>query len=182
MDVQPLRWAFAEFIGDRKFCDFVRHCGTTGRLLYWQEEAWRRFVVARPEWAVSLDELRAALRFCIDHGGDLVAGPVGVWYCPACQREDEAKRARFRAIPSLLYKMSRPQLYPDEGASIPDLVAALRFVERADEIGDKRVVGVSFQRDGMMLIRTGGRVGGNIAALRRTEDGWEIAESTAWCS
>ena len=60
------------------FRRFVRHCGTTGRPLFWQEEAWRRFVVARPEWAVTLDELRAALRFCDRHGGDLVPGPVGV--------------------------------------------------------------------------------------------------------
>ncbi len=72
---------------------------------------------------------------------------------------------------SLITEMIRVHRRPDQGAPIPDFIAALKTVEVAEEIRDKRVLGVSLHPNGMLLIRTGSSIGGNIDALHRTQSG-----------
>src|SRR5438046_2361249 len=78
MDAAALRQALAGFMGADRFRKFVQQFGQAGRLRFWQEEVWGRFVAAHPELAVSVDELRVALRVCELHGCELLSDRVEV--------------------------------------------------------------------------------------------------------
>lgn len=80
MDAAALRLAFADFLGEERFRKFVRQGLRRGRLRFWQEEAWSLFITAHPEFAVSLDELRVALRVCEVHGRELLPGTAKVFH------------------------------------------------------------------------------------------------------
>ncbi len=75
-----LREALSEFLGQTQFHKFVQTGVRRGRLKYWQEEAWSRFVAARPDMGVGLEELAAALRICELHGRELLAGTAKVFH------------------------------------------------------------------------------------------------------
>jgi len=77
MDVALFRQALASFLGDDGYWKFVK-CLNSGRMRYWQEVAWGRFVSAHPEWAISEHELRVALRVCWVHGAELLPETVKV--------------------------------------------------------------------------------------------------------
>jgi hypothetical protein len=86
MDVALLRQALASFLGDDGYRKFVKHLNS-GRMRYWQEAAWGRFVSAHPEWAISEHELRMALRVCWVHEAELRPEAVEVVDLP-----DEVRR------------------------------------------------------------------------------------------
>lgn len=73
-----LRHALADFLGAERFRKFVQQLRRAGRLRYWQEQEWGRFVAHRPEFAVSADELAVALRVCWLHGAELQPDTVEV--------------------------------------------------------------------------------------------------------
>jgi hypothetical protein len=77
-DVEALRQALAAFLGAAQYRKFVAQTTRRGRLAFWQDQAWRRFNDAHPEFAVSLDELTAALRVCHLHGDELRPNTVEV--------------------------------------------------------------------------------------------------------
>lgn len=76
MDVGELRQAFAAFLGDERFRQFVAAGWRRGRLRYWQEQEWRRFCSDRPGFDVSLSELESVFRVCEVHGDELRAAEV----------------------------------------------------------------------------------------------------------
>lgn len=78
-DAWALRRALAEFLGDERFRQFVREGFRRGRLRFWQEQEWGRFVAAHPEFAVGANELAAALRICHLHGLELLPDTVEVF-------------------------------------------------------------------------------------------------------
>jgi hypothetical protein len=95
MGAAALRAAFAAFLGDAKFRKFVRQGFHRGRLRYWQQEEWDRFLSAHPEFSVSMGELEAALRICELHDEELLPDTAEVfrgnldyadWYIEARNR------------------------------------------------------------------------------------------------
>ncbi|WP_422929346.1 hypothetical protein [Singulisphaera sp. PoT] len=182
MDTQAIRKAFSDFLGKDRYNTFVEGHNPTERLRFWQEEAWRTFVIACPESAVTMEELRAALYLCARHDLDLIQGTMGQWYCPKCHEEKLIRIARDKAAPSLFSEMRRPHHAPDEGLPVPDLIEALRAIENSDKVPDKAVMSLSLHPNGMIMVTTGGRTGGSMIVLRRDETGWEVAESGGWCS
>jgi hypothetical protein len=76
-DAKSLRTRLEQFLGEAQYHKFVE-CGVyKGRLAFWQEQAWEKFVAAHPEFAVSVDELASALRVCHLHRDELLAGLGG---------------------------------------------------------------------------------------------------------
>jgi hypothetical protein len=71
MDAAGLRQALTAFLGAERYRRFVKHLSYGQRMRYWQERAWGEFILARPEFVVSEDELRVALRVCWVHGLEL---------------------------------------------------------------------------------------------------------------
>ena len=61
-ELSALRQALAAFLGDERFRKFVGQGCPDGRLRYWQQQEWGRFSAAHPEFAVSLEEIKLALR------------------------------------------------------------------------------------------------------------------------
>src|SRR4051812_27000356 len=59
-----LRQALADFLGAERFRKFVRQLRGAGRLRFWQEQEWGRFVAIRPDFAASGNDLVIALRVC----------------------------------------------------------------------------------------------------------------------
>lgn len=77
-EAAALRQALTDFVGAERFCKFVQQFRRAGRLRFWQEQEWGRFVADRPEFAVSEDELAVALRVCWLHGAELQPDTVEV--------------------------------------------------------------------------------------------------------
>jgi len=75
-----LRKALAIFLGNERFHKFVKEGVRGGRLRYWQEKEWFRFVAVHQEFAVSLDELALALRICELHDKELLPDTVEVFH------------------------------------------------------------------------------------------------------
>ncbi len=67
MDAAELRQRLAAYLGIERYRQFVKHLSYGQRMRYWQERAWSQFVLAYPEFAVSEEELRIALRVCWVH-------------------------------------------------------------------------------------------------------------------
>jgi hypothetical protein len=78
MDKAGLRQALAAFLGAERFDKFVSQARGRDRMALWAEMAWRQFVEAHPEWAVSEKQLREALRICSLHRTELLSEPVVV--------------------------------------------------------------------------------------------------------
>jgi hypothetical protein len=76
-----VRQALSDFLGDAQFRKFVQRGVRRGRLQYWQEEAWNRFITAKPEMRIGLDELASVLRICELHGNELLSGTAAVVDC-----------------------------------------------------------------------------------------------------
>jgi hypothetical protein len=76
IDVQ-LRVELESFLGEEQYRKFVRImntvCKNRGRLLFWQEVAWKEFVVAHPRCDMSFKEIQLRLRVCWIHSCELVA-------------------------------------------------------------------------------------------------------------
>lgn len=74
IDLQ-MRLALATFLGEERYRKFLRLLNTTcmhrGRLLFWQEDAWKEFVAAHPQWEMNYESLREQLRVCWVHGCEL---------------------------------------------------------------------------------------------------------------
>lgn len=70
-EVAALRRALADQLGAERFRKFVQQFHSAGRLRFWQEQEWERFVATRSEFAVSENELSVALRVCWLHGEEL---------------------------------------------------------------------------------------------------------------
>jgi len=94
-DVAVLRESLATFLGDDRFRKFVHQGLRRGRLRYWQEQEWARFIAANPQFDVALDELATALRICELHRDELLPDTVEVihgnrdyagWYIEARNR------------------------------------------------------------------------------------------------
>lgn len=79
-DLVAMRRAFAAFLGDERFRKFVQQRRAHGRLRYWQEQEWSRFIAAHPEFSVDLDELAIALRICHLHGDELQEDTAEVFH------------------------------------------------------------------------------------------------------
>jgi len=75
-----LRQALSAFLGDERFRKFVQQGVRRGRLRFWQEQEWDRFCAARPEFAVSLEELGIALHICELHDQELRPDTVEVFH------------------------------------------------------------------------------------------------------
>jgi hypothetical protein len=73
-----LRRQLAEFLGGDQFRKFVVELRRAGRLRYWQEQAWGRFVATHPDHRLPVHDLLAALRVCELHGLELLSDEVAV--------------------------------------------------------------------------------------------------------
>ncbi|MBM4071337.1 MAG: hypothetical protein FJ271_20730 [Planctomycetes bacterium] len=91
-DPAALRGALADFLGAERYRKFVQQFSSAGRLLFWQEQEWVRFVAAQPAFGVGRDDLALALRVCWLHGLELQPDTVevidghvdnAVWYVRA---------------------------------------------------------------------------------------------------
>jgi hypothetical protein len=78
MDAAGLRQVLAAFLGIERYRMFVKHLSYGQRMRYWQERSWSQFILAHPEFAVSEEELRVALRGCWVHGIELQPETVKV--------------------------------------------------------------------------------------------------------
>jgi hypothetical protein len=76
VDAVALRRVFGVFLGDERFRKFVHQGFRRGRLRYWQEQEWNRFIAVHPEFAISTEELEVALRVCELHGQELSLQPA----------------------------------------------------------------------------------------------------------
>lgn len=66
-----LRQKLASFLGSERYAKFIQRLWLRrDRLLYWQEQAWERFVETHPECRNSEAKLRELLRICWVHGGE----------------------------------------------------------------------------------------------------------------
>lgn len=79
-DPVALRRAFAAFLGREQFRKFVEQGWFRGRLRFWQEQAWGRFVAEHPEFAIELGEMEAVFRICHLHGVELQSGYADVFH------------------------------------------------------------------------------------------------------
>jgi hypothetical protein len=77
-DTGTLRRVFADFLGDEQFRKFVRQYLQNGRMRFWQEREWNRFVATRPEFEDAKSELPTALRVCWRHESELQPDDVKV--------------------------------------------------------------------------------------------------------
>lgn len=77
---EQLRRALAEFLGQERYRKFIQKAHRNGRLYYWQEREWDRFVEARPEFDVDDEERACCLRVCHLHGDELRPGTVAVFH------------------------------------------------------------------------------------------------------
>jgi len=80
MDAVALRVALESFLGNAQFRKFVRQGFGRGRLRYWQQEEWDRFVAAHPQYEVSMSELETALRICDLHAEELLPDTAEVFH------------------------------------------------------------------------------------------------------
>jgi hypothetical protein len=78
MDDAVFRQALRSFLGPERYQKFVKHLSYGQRMRYWQEKAWGQFLCARPESAISVEELRRVLRICWVHEVELVAEALTV--------------------------------------------------------------------------------------------------------
>jgi hypothetical protein len=75
-----LRHALHSFLGDEQYRKFVQQGLHRGRLRFWQQDAWAKFVAARPEMSVALQELESALHVCHVHGDELCPDTAEVFH------------------------------------------------------------------------------------------------------
>lgn len=66
-----VRQALRAYLGEARYRRLVEQGSRRGRLRYWQEREWQRFMAAHPEFAAGLDVLEAALNVCHLHGDEL---------------------------------------------------------------------------------------------------------------
>lgn len=71
MNAAAFRHAFASFLGDKQFQNFVETGVRPGRLRYWQEQRWQQFLQVYPEFDYTLAELARLLRICPLHQEEL---------------------------------------------------------------------------------------------------------------
>jgi len=76
--VIALREAFAQFLGKEQFRKFAKQGMHNGRMRFWQESLWKRFIAANPDYVSFEKELQAAIRICEIHGDDLLRGEVPI--------------------------------------------------------------------------------------------------------
>jgi hypothetical protein len=102
VDRESLVSSFAAFCGPDQFKKFVRGLNTTcrrkRRLLFWQNELWRRFAGAHEgEVPVTFPEIAEVLRLCPVHGCYLQAAEVPILYRYVMMEDDyrEAHAERF---------------------------------------------------------------------------------------
>jgi len=119
-DAAALRQAFAEFLGEARFREFVRQLagpelylgrpgehwppgrpqpGCSKGLRSWQQREWDRFTAAHPEFAVGAEELTRALRVCEMHGQELQPEVADVFH-GCVDYIDEYVRALPRFFPN----------------------------------------------------------------------------------
>jgi hypothetical protein len=78
VDAAKLRQALSTFLGADWFRGSVQRLWEKGRLRFWQERVWERFVRAHPEFAVGENERAVALRVCWVHGEELQQDAVDI--------------------------------------------------------------------------------------------------------
>lgn len=74
---QTLRARLREFVGGEHYQKYVERAGM-GRLQWWQEREWARFVAQYPEFVVSSTHLLRILQICPLHGTSLQADRIAV--------------------------------------------------------------------------------------------------------
>lgn len=77
--------------------------------------------------------------------------------------------------------------FPMLGLDPAELIAALALVSTAPQIQERRVLSVTVQADGFLLIQTGEQQsprtgGGQVILMHRGPGGWQILETTSWQS
>jgi len=76
--VIALREAFAQFLGKEQFRKFAKQGMPNGRMKFWQESLWKKFIDSNPDYASFENELQAAIRICDIHGEELLRGEVPI--------------------------------------------------------------------------------------------------------
>jgi len=83
--------------------------------------------------------------------------------------------------------MQRPA-FPYIGVEPGELIAALRVLDAATEVSDKRVTGFGRREDGRyLLFNTGEQLGGCMGGgenvlLEKVGGEWKVVEVSRWCS
>ena len=100
MDIPELRTAFRRFAGEARFRKFVRAVSQAGpkkgRLFYWQERLWNKFVSTVPEASKTQDEILRAFSICDLHGCELQLAESSE--SPAEVRETPEYAEAFQAL------------------------------------------------------------------------------------
>lgn len=113
-DAAALRRALAGFLGEEQFRKFVRRGMRLGRLAFWQERAWERFVAAHPEYNDGLEALIASIQICHVHGDALLPDTVPLLRGYAAGVEEYAESSR-RLFPNAAMDPVFTQGQPLEG-------------------------------------------------------------------
>lgn len=79
---QTLLVRLREFVGEDRYEKYIRRAGM-GRLQWWQEREWARFVTEHPEFVVSSTHLLRILQICPMHGTSLQSERITVRPAPA---------------------------------------------------------------------------------------------------
>lgn len=77
--------------------------------------------------------------------------------------------------------------FPMLGLDPAELTAALALIASEPQISDRRVLSLTVQAEGFLLVQTGAqqspRTGsGQVILMHRAPDGWQILETSSWQS
>lgn len=86
---KTLRTKLREFVGDERYEKYIERAGM-GRLQWWQEREWARFVADNPEFVVSSTHLLRILQICPLHETSLQSDHIAVRPVPAYDNYFEA--------------------------------------------------------------------------------------------
>jgi hypothetical protein len=76
----------------------------------------------------------------------------------------------------------KPGPPPNEGLSLEEVIAAMRVLDSAQEVSDKRVLALRVHQTGAVLVRTGLRIGGSDVVLQKRAGEWVITDHGRWFS
>ena len=82
MEANEIRRRLLNFLGDDRFCKFLRAMPRSSegtRLRYWQQDVWDAFVLLNPDCSPNYEELVGIFRICELHGEELVQYQVPVF-------------------------------------------------------------------------------------------------------
>ncbi len=103
------------------------------------------------------------------------------------ERDGKFTEAKMSSLSLLGEMLARPPSYPQTGIPVAELREVLARIESCVEVTDKRLLEISADHDGYVLITTGMQVaplcgGGFKVLLKKTDQDWEIVESCRWIS